>query len=121
MGKTTAVRTNPNLVDIDPLLKPIRAKHAERLGLKISDPKVSADPAYKQEVADFVLDWRANPENQGKTLVASTKHLLDPQYKVEFANEPSIPDFETFAARNKARGFKETDEQLRAWYNSILE
>ena len=33
----------------------------------------------------------------------------------------SIPDFETFAARNKARGFKETDEQLRAWYNSIFE
>lgn len=121
MGKTTAVKTNPNLVDIDPLLKPIRTKHAKRLGLKISDPKVSADPAYKQEVADFILEWRANPENQGKTLVASTKHLLDPQYKVEFANEPSIPDFETFAARNKARGFKETDEQLRAWYNSILE
>ena len=36
MGKTTAVKANPNLVDIDPLLKPIRAKHAERLGLKIS-------------------------------------------------------------------------------------
>lgn len=121
MGKTTAAKVSDKLVDIDPLLKPIRAKHAERLGLKISDPKVSADPAYKQEVADFVLEWRANPENQGKTLVASTKHLLDPQYKVEFANEPSIPDFETFAARNKARGFKETDEQLRAWYNSILE
>ena len=121
MGKTTAAKTNPNLVDIDPLLKPIRAKHAERLGLKTSDPKVSSDPAYKQEVADFVLEWRANPKNQGKTLVASTKHLLDPQYKVEFANEPSIPDFETFAARNKARGFKETDEQLRAWYNSIFE
>lgn len=121
MGKTTAAKTNPNLVDIDPLLKPIRAKHAERLGLKTSDPKVSADPAYKQEVVDFILEWRANPKNQGKTLVASTKHLLDPQYKVEFANEPSIPDFETFAARNKARGFKETDEQLRAWYNSILE
>lgn len=121
MGKTTAAKTNPNLVDIDPLLKPIRTKHAKRLGLKISDPKVSADPAYKQEVVDFILEWRANPENQGKTLVASTKHLLDPQYKVEFANEPSIPDFETFAARNKARGFKETDDQLRAWYNSILE
>lgn len=121
MGKTTAAKVSDKLVDIDPLLKPIRAKHAERLGLKISDPKVSADPAYKQEVADFILDWRANPENQGKTLVASTKHLLDPQYKVEFANKPSIPDFETFAARNKARGFKETDDQLRAWYNSILE
>lgn len=121
MGKTTAAKVDPNLVDIDPLLKPIRLKHAERLGLKVSDPKVSADPAYKQEVADFVLEWRANPENQGKTLVASTKHLLDPEYNIQFANEPAIPEFDVFAARNKARGFKETDEQLRAWYNSILE
>lgn len=121
MGKTTAAKVDPNLVDIDPLLKPIRAKHAEKLGLKISDPKVSADPAYKQEVADFVLEWRANPENQGKTLVASTKHLLAPEYNIQFANEPAIPEFDVFAARNKARGFKETDEQLRAWYNSILE
>lgn len=121
MGKTTAAKTNPNLVDIDPLLKPIRLKHAERLGLKISDPKVSADPTYKQEVADFVLEWRANPENQGKTLVASTKHLLAPEYNIQFANEPAIPEFEVFADRNKTRGFKETDEQLRAWYNSILE
>ena len=121
MGKTTAAQVSDKIVDIDPLLKPIRAKHAERLGLKISDPKVSADPMYKQEVADFVLEWRANPNNQGKTLVASTKHLLAPEYNIQFANQPAIPEFEVFVARNKARGFRETDEQLRAWYNSIFE
>jgi hypothetical protein len=120
MGKTTASKTNSNLVDIDPLLKPIRAKHAERLGLKISDAKVSSDPAYKQEIADFVLDWRLKPENKGKTLVASTKHLLDPKYKIPFDNNPVIPDLETFIARNKARGFKESEEELRNWYNSIF-
>ena len=121
MGKTTASKTKANLVDIDPLLKPIRAKHAERLGLKISDVKVSSDPAYKQEVADFVLDWRLKPENKGKTLVASTKHLLDPKYNIPFDNNPVIPDLETFIARNKARGFKESEEELRNWYNSIFQ
>lgn len=121
MGKTTAAKTNSNLVDIDPLLKPIRAKHAKRLGLEISDPRVSANPEYKQEVADFVLDWRLKPENKGKTLVASTKHLLDPKYNIPFDNNPVIPDLETFIARNKARGFKESEEELRNWYNSIFQ
>ena len=120
MGKTTATKIHDELVDIDPLLKPIRQKYANILGLDISDPKVSQHPEYKQAVADFVLDWRMNPENQGKTLLASTKHLLDPDYKIQFGNNPSIPDFETFAARNQARGFKETDEELLAWYNSIF-
>lgn len=46
--------------------------------------------------------------------------MLDPKYKIEFANEPFIPDFETFVTRNQARGFKETPEQLRKWYDSIL-
>lgn len=37
------------------------------------------------------------------------------------AGKPFIPDFETFVARNQARGFKENPEQLRAWYNSIVD
>ena len=35
--------------------------------------------------------------------------------------QPFIPDFETFVARNQTRGFKENPEQLRAWYNSIVD
>jgi hypothetical protein len=31
-----------------------------------------------------------------------------------------MPDFETFVTRNQARGFRETPEQLRKWYDSIL-
>lgn len=69
----------------------------------------------------MVNNWLRTPSNRGKTLVASTKHLLDPKYKIKFANEPFIPDFETFVARNQARGFRETPEQLRKWYDSILE
>jgi hypothetical protein len=54
-----------------------------------------------------------DPANHGKTLVASTKHLLDPKYGIKFDNEPFMPDFETFVTRNQARGFRETPEQLR--------
>lgn len=52
--------------------------------------------------------------------MASTKHLLDPKYSIKFDNEPFLPDFNTFVARNQARGFRETPEQLRKWYDSIL-
>jgi hypothetical protein len=31
-----------------------------------------------------------------------------------------LPDFETFVARNQARNFRETPEQLRVWYDEIL-
>lgn len=46
-------------------------------------------------------------------MVASTKFLLDPKHGIKFANEPFIPDFNTFVARNQAREFSETPEQLR--------
>jgi ABC-type Zn2+ transport system substrate-binding protein/surface adhesin len=47
MGKTTATKIHDELVDIDPLLKPIRQKYANILGLDIRDPKVSQHPEYK--------------------------------------------------------------------------
>jgi hypothetical protein len=90
------------------------------LGLDFRDPKVSESSEYQQAVADMVNTWLKDPTNHGKTLVASTKHLLDPKYGIKFANEPFMPDFETFVARNQARGFRETPDQLRQWYNSIL-
>jgi hypothetical protein len=31
-----------------------------------------------------------------------------------------MPDFKTFVSRNQARGFRETPEQLRKWYDNIL-
>lgn len=121
-GKTTYSKINPNVIDIDPLTKGIRKQVAKKLGLNFRDPAVSATPEYQEAIVnDLVRPWLTDPANRGKTLVASTKHLLDPKYKIKFANEPFIPDFETFVARNQARGFRETPEQLRKWYDSILE
>ena len=36
------------------------------------------------------------------------------EYGIKFDNEPFLPDFNTFVARNQARGFRETPEQLRS-------
>ena len=121
-GKTTYAKSNKSIVDIDPLTKDIRKEVAKRLGLDFRDPKISATQEYQDAVVNNLINpWLADPLNNGKTLVASTKHLLDPKYGIEFANEPFIPDFETFVTRNQTRGFKETPEQLRKWYDSILE
>ena len=119
-GKTTYAKKDLSVVDIDPLTKDIRKEVAKKLGLDFRDPKVSESPEYQQAVVDMVNTWLKDPTNHGKTLVASTKHLLDPKYGIKFANEPFMPDFETFVARNQARGFRETPDQLRQWYNNIL-
>lgn len=119
-GKTTYAKKDLSIVDIDPLTKEARKEVAKRLGLNFRDPKVSESPEYQQVIVDMVNSWLKDPTNHGKTLVASTKHLLDPKFGISFANEPFMPDFETFVTRNKARGFRETPEQLRKWYDSIL-
>lgn len=120
-GKTTYAKNNFNIVDIDPLTKNTRKRVASELGMDFRDPRVSASPVYQQAVVDDVVKpWLNDPLNNGKTLVASTKHLLDPKYGIKFDNEPFLPDFNTFVARNQARGFRETPEQLRSWYDSIL-
>lgn len=119
-GKTTYAKKDLNIVDIDPLTKETRKEVAKKLGLDFRDPKVSESPEYQQAIVDMVNDWLKDPTNNGKTLVASTKHLLDPKFGISFANEPFMPDFETFVARNKARGFRETPDQLRVWYDNIL-
>ena len=119
-GKTTYAKKNLSVVDIDPLTKETRKAVAKDLGLDFRDPRVSESPEYQQAIVDMVNKWLKDPANHGKTLVASTKHLLDPKYKINFANEPFMPDFETFVTRNQARGFRETPEQLKVWYDNIL-
>ena len=119
-GKTTYAKKDLSVVDIDPLTKGTRKEVAKKLGLDFKDPKVSESPEYQQAIVDMVNDWLNDPTNHGKTLVASTKHLLNPKYGIKFANEPFMPDFETFVTRNQARGFRETPDQLRQWYNGIL-
>jgi hypothetical protein len=111
MGKTTLVKTNNNYVDLDQLIKPLRKQIAKQLGLKVSDPRVAKSPEYQTALKQIVEEFQTNTANAGKTLVGSQKQLLNGDFVLD--GEPMLPDFETFVARNQARGFKETPEQLR--------
>ena len=111
MGKTTLSQSNNNYVDLDQLVKPLRKEIAKQLGLKVSDPAVSKSPEYQKAVKQLIEEFQTNNLNAGKTLVGSQKQLLNGDFVLD--GEPVIPDFETFVARNQARGFRETPEQLR--------
>lgn len=122
-GKSTFIKANPDsgLVDLDvvPGYKQLRKDIANQLGLDWKDPKITDSPEYQQAFNNFIRDWAQNTENAGKTLFGSAKGLL--RGNNPLTGKPFIPNFETFVARNQARGFRENPEQLRAWYNSIVD
>lgn len=125
-GKTTYIKANPEgfVVDMDRMeydksISDLRKKVAEKLGLDYRDPRVSDSPEYQEGFENIINTWTQDIRNAGKTLVGSSKALL--RSNIPLDGIPYIPDFETFVARNQARGFKETPEQLRKWYDSILE
>lgn len=111
MGKTTFVKTNNNYVDLDQLIKPLRKQIADKLGLKVSDPKVAKSPEYQNALKQLIEEFQTNSSNNGKVLMGSQKQLLNGDFVLD--GEPMLPDFETFVARNQARNFRETPEQLR--------
>lgn len=118
MGKTTATKTNPDLVDFDDFTR--EAKNNLAKELNISTRVLQSDPKYAQayqEMLEKQLDnWRRNPLNTDKTLVISKKGLAD---KNVYNNEPSIPDRQTFVQRQRNRG--ETDDaNSNDWYNMLM-
>lgn len=118
MGKTTASKTNPDLVDFDAFTR--QAKETLAKKLNISTRVLQTDPKYAQtyqEMLEKQLDsWRRNPLNVNKTLVISKKGLAD---KNIYNNQPSIPDRQTFIQRQRNRG--ETDDaNSNDWYNMLL-
>lgn len=118
MGKTTAAKTNPDLVDFDDFTR--EAKNNLAKELNISTRVLQSDPKYVQayqEMLEKQLDsWRRNPLNTDKTLVISKKGLAD---KNVYNNEPSIPDRQTFIQRQRNRG--ETDDaNSNDWYNMLM-
>ena len=121
-GKSTFVKANPNsgFVDLDaiPEYKNLRKAIADQLGLDFRDPAVTNSKEYQEAFNNFIRTWSQDINNSGKTLLGSSKALL--RGDAPLAGQAFIPDFETFVARNKARGFKETPEQLKTWYDEII-
>jgi hypothetical protein len=75
MGKTTAAKTNPKLVDFDDIVRDPIAKLAAKKGVTPRDLKIANDPDYISLLEAEVARWRMNPANAGKTLVISNKAL----------------------------------------------
>lgn len=121
MGKTTAALGDDRIVDIDPLLAPVRERVAEALGLDPKDKAVGESAEYKAAVVELINSWRNDPANKGKYLVLSTRIALDPELNIAFDNVPVIPTREEFIRRNIERGVSETEEQLNDWYDSLLQ
>lgn len=118
MGKTTFVKANPDYIDLDSYIKNTRAKAAELLGLEVSDPRVAQSPIYQDAFRNWIIEFQTNNINKGKTLLGSQRQLLNGDFVLD--DTPLLPDFATFVERNQSRGFRETPEQLRSWYNGII-
>lgn len=118
MGKTTFVKANPDYIDLDSYIKNTRAKAAELLGLEVSDPRVAQSPIYQDAFKNWIIEFQTNNINKGKTLLGSQRQLLNGDFVLD--DVPLLPDFATFVERNQSRGFRETPEQLRSWYNGII-
>lgn len=117
MGKTTAARTNSKLVDFDDIVRGPIAELAEKKGVTPRDLKIANDPDYISLLETEVARWRINPANAGKTLVISNKALSSST--AGYNNQPSIPDKETFIARQVQRGGNR--EEAAAYYDALIE
>lgn len=117
MGKTTAAKTNPKLVDFDDIVRDPIAKLAAKKGVTPRDLKIANDPDYIRILETEVARWRMNPANAGKTLVISNKALSSAT--TGYNNQPSIPDKETFIARQVQRGGNR--KEAAAYYDALIE
>lgn len=118
MGKTTAAKTNPNLIDFDDYVRPELEQLASELGMTRQQLMMSQDPTVREKARQLMLKsvdgWKRNPSSDGKTLVISKSDILQDPI---FDNQPLVLQRPEFLKRNAARG--ETDLQNSMdWYAS---
>lgn len=124
MGKTTAAKTNKNLIDFDDIARQPIKELAESKGVSVRELKMSDSQDYKDLLIRLITEWRNNPNNFGKTLVVSNKILSKENI---FDNTPSIPSEAAFVKRQAERSEdfnEENRERLEAealqYYNDLL-
>lgn len=94
-GKTTAAKQNSNLVDCESIMN-------QRTPKEIALKKVE--------------EWRNNPDNEGKTLLISTKSLIGLDI---YDNVPVAPSREAFIERMKtSKGMPR--KVAESWYDYLL-
>ena len=103
MGKTTASKYNPDVIDFDAIAREETEKLAAKHGVTKQQLQISPrlEQEYRNMLNRLVEQWRTNPENTNKMLLISKKVLANEPY---YDNIPSIPDRATFIQRQIQRG-----------------
>lgn len=110
MGKTTAVKTNPNLVDFDDIMRQPSKDLLKKYGFvskydMFESGNQDAINEYQNLLITKMNEFKQNPANNGKILVVSQSPVANPKVTgFQFDNTPSIPTRNVFIQRNIGRG-----------------
>ena len=116
MGKTTAAKTNKNLVDFDDVVRDDIEAAAKKAGLDVREYKKQGSEEYHNLLLDAVHRWRNDNRNIGKTLVVSNAVLAKDKI---YDNTPMLPRKDTFVDRQVKRARPKLS-QIGVSFSNIL-
>ena len=116
MGKTTAAKTNKNLVDFDDVVRDDIEAAAKKAGLDVREYKKQGSEEYHNLLLDAVHRWRNDKRNIGKTLVVSNAVLAKDKI---YDNTPMLPRKDTFVDRQVKRARPKLS-QIGVSFSNIL-
>lgn len=116
MGKTTAVKTNKNLVDFDDIVRDDIESAAKKAGLDVREYKKQGSEEYHNLLLDAIYKWRNDRRNVGKTLVVSNAVLAKDKI---YDNTPMLPRKDTFVDRYVKRARPKLS-QIGVSFSNIL-
>lgn len=117
MGKTTAAKTNKNLVDFDDVVRDDIKAAAEKAGLSVREYKKQGSEEYHNLLLDAIYKWRNDRNNVGKTLVVSNAVLAKDDI---YDNTPMLPRKDAFVDRQVNRSKTHQLSQLSASFKDLL-
>lgn len=116
MGKTTAAKTNKNLVDFDDVVRDDIEAAAKKAGLGVREYKKQGSEEYHNLLLDAIYKWRNDKRNVGKTLVVSNAVLAKDKI---YDNTPMLPRKDAFVYRQVKRTRPKLS-QIGVSFNNIL-
>ena len=116
MGKTTAAKTNKNLVDFDDVVRDDIEAAAKKAGLDVREYKKQGSEEYHNLLLDAVHRWRNDKRNIGKTLVVSNAVLAKDKI---YDNTPMLPRKDAFVDRQVKRARPKLS-QIGVSFSNIL-
>lgn len=116
MGKTTAAKTNNNLVDFDDIVRDDIEAAAKKAGLDVREYKKQGSEEYHNLLLDAIYKWRNDKRNVGKTLVVSNAVLAKDKI---YDNTPMLPRKDAFVDRQVKRAIPKLS-QIGVSFSNIL-